>query len=558
MKILISILLLTACALYLARADESRTNQSTGSTSPPTLPHASVELPWNEFRTLWENTQAPKPPAPLTPEYAIVESRFILDWSADPTQIAASWIVDNFASEPRWVTLLPPDAILGPQNEDDAPAAIARQAGGIAFLLPQKGRTTFRALLLGTRESSPQGREVIRFPTGSPGITVVEIRNLPEDLEVGIPGGTAMRRNSAVATFVLAATATEASVVIKSTAKQQEAVWEWQAEAVVKPEATLLKYEVRVSATLLSGDGEVLRLPVPNGIRAPQIDAPGLESWSFVAGDPAHIELLWRDDTIRTRQFLLRYEQPLAFGSEDWTLITPPRSEAQSPTVLAVLTPAGLEISGAELRENAGEAPASQWLRAQLENREFVLLQSRGMNTVRAKNLPLAEPANLVISRMNAVTRIVKDGAVLTEIEASVRADAPGRWIVSLPAETELLRCTARGETIRPVRRGESLEIPILPSANEKEIKIHLSYTGKLNPLDPVAGGVVLSLPETAEFIDSVEWQLHFPSEFRVAGLESLAEILPAEPGQPLRLRQQLVRGSKIQAGIFYRKHGIE
>lgn len=554
----IPILFLTISTISCAPASEPSNQNSPAADQSPTLPRASVEMPWSEFETLWHKANTLDQPEPLLPGHAVVESRFILDWKTGPTKISATWTMENFAAEPRWVKVLPADAMLAPARGNSSPPSILRQTEGISFLLPQTGRFVFEATLLGTSEGGPEGREVVRFPVGWPGIAVLEIRNLPDGFEVQIPGAIALKNENSIPTFVLSSTTTEATIVVKNSAEQRQTLWEWQAETVMEPETSRLKYSVRVSASLLSGGGRILRLPLPQGIRAPLLKAPGVESWNFVDSDPAEIEITWRDDTIPTREFFLEYEQPLAFGTTEWTLLTPLRNQNQSPTVVAILAPANIEVTGEGLRENGSAFPASTWLRSHLENKEFIVLESSGLRTLGLHYLPLAEPANLAISKLLASTRIVKDGAVLTEIEAQVRANAPARWTLNLPADAQLLRCSADGEAIRPVQRGDALEIALPSSKDGRAIKIELSYTAKMEALDPVAGGVVLLLPKTGEFIDLVEWHLNLPAEYAVAGMESAAEILPAEPGQPLRLRQQLVRGSQVQVGLFYRKRGLD
>src|SRR3954462_5687119 len=97
-----------------------------------------------------------------------------------------------------------------------------------------------------------------------------------------------------------------------------------------------------------------------------------------------------------------------------------------------------------------------------MERRNYLVLL--GDAPVTAIWLPLVETAQAVVETATAKTRIVSDGALLTEIDYTIRHERALRWSVDLPEGAELLAASVEGQAVKPIARGEHVIEFALPS----------------------------------------------------------------------------------------------
>ena len=229
----------------------------------------------------------------------------------------------------------------------------------------------------------------------------------------------------------------------------------------------------------------------------------------------------------------------------------------KTENVIAILHTSAVELSGEGLTTRSDGPPVSEWMRHQIGARDVSFLRAGETGRVQVAWLPLAEPANLVIRSATYQTRIVPDGSILTEVEVHLERESAARWQFQLPAPARLLRVSLDGLPVRPIRRGDTLEIPLESSPRGNPATVILSYTDALPALDPVEGGLTLTLPATKTFIHSLHWSLRIPESYEVAGIESNAQVRPSGQQGHLELGQELIHDKTVQAEIFYRKRGL-
>ena len=127
-------------------------------------------------------------------------------------------------------------------------------------------------------------------------------------------------------------------------------------------------------------------------------------------------------------------------------------------------------------------------------------------------------------------------------------------WRVDMPADIELLSCTVAGKAVKPVSRESGVFEIALPAPNDAKSgsTVELTYTGRIDALDPVGGRVALELPRTSLFIERIEWSVALPPRCEVIAVEGNATVSKPASAGVVELRKDLCRGEKPAAGFFY------
>jgi hypothetical protein len=172
-------------------------------------------------------------------------------------------------------------------------------------------------------------------------------------------------------------------------------------------------------------------------------------------------------------------------------------------------------------------------------------------------NLPVAETAQAVVESALAKTRIVSDGALLTEIVYRIRHNRALPWIVNLPEGSELLEAKIDGQPVKPIDRGErNLEFS-LPTGRAASAVL-VSYTGKKPAFKPVSGQIAVELPQTGLLIHSLDWELRIPVAYEIAAFEGNVESAPCAKSDAtsrvIPLHKELCKNERPRAEFFYQK----
>jgi hypothetical protein len=174
-----------------------------------------------------------------------------------------------------------------------------------------------------------------------------------------------------------------------------------------------------------------------------------------------------------------------------------------------------------------------------------------------APSLPLVETAQAVVQTATAKTRIVSDGALLTEVAYDIRHDRALPWRVNLPEGSELLEAKVDGQPVQPVDRGERTLEFALPTGKQVSA-VFLSYTGKKPAFKPVSGQIAVELPQTDLLVHSLDWELRIPIAYEIAALEGNVESAPGANTDPssrvIPLHKELCKNERPRAEFFYQK----
>jgi len=230
-----------------------------------------------------------------------------------------------------------------------------------------------------------------------------------------------------------------------------------------------------------------------------------------------------------------------------------------SPAAINSLSVAGLPEKQTLRVPDATQLPAEKdrlsFRLPAIERIEFEIAPEQA--TAAAQNLPVAETAQAVVESGIAKTRIVSDGALLTEIVYKIRHNRALPWIVNLPEGSELLEAKIDGQSVKPIDRGErNLEFS-LPTARAVSAVL-VSYTGKKPAFKPVSGQIAVELPQTGLLIHTLDWELRIPVAYEIAAFEGNVESAPCAKSDAtsrvIPLHKELCKNERPRAEFFYQK----
>ncbi len=172
-------------------------------------------------------------------------------------------------------------------------------------------------------------------------------------------------------------------------------------------------------------------------------------------------------------------------------------------------------------------------------------------------NLPRVETAQAVVETATAKTRIVSDGALLTEIEYRIRHGRGLPWKLDLPEGSELLAAKIDGQPVSPIDRGERVLEFVLPNGKDLT-SVSISYTAKKPAFRPVSGQIAVELPQTDLLVHWLDWELRIPIAYEIAAFEGNVESVPGDAtdttSRVIPLHKELCKNERPRAEFFYQK----
>ncbi len=575
-------------------------------TALPTLDSGSVTLPYREWKTLWEAAQ-PKPvssapvKAPAPPvAFSVQSARYEIDLGVNARQATGKAVFEIADFVEGWTTVP-----LFPANEarlvgiEPEGTLVTVREGTYTLLLDAPGRRT--VTLHYTMDlvdgGSPQARSLrlngpsalvnelrvtgvpegflaedqnaspaLPAPPASPGgggageVATPWLFELPADLPITLPGVNAEDRQPAPPPV--------------------PSSWRGRAQSLVRYDEGQLVYKTRLRLAADSGTGLTAEFALPATANVLSMTGADLDRWRVTksaAGDTRQLEVSWKTpDTLR-RELSLEYALPQTVPDGDWHLVSPQivsQAGHLEGALYALPVMDGVEfVSGDEAGMPVAIGAPQQlprWLSDEIGSGTFVTVNldqpmtaNNSSALVRARRLPLIHTARATVEESRFHTRLVADGALLSEGTLSVRHDVPVTLTLTLPADAQLLSCSVQGHDALPVDRGQGRIDLTLPAEDRvKPTQVDLSYTGHLPALAPVEGQIALSLPETDLFVQTIFWDLQIPEGYELTALEGNVSLVvgteTSASNPPLiHLRKDLLKGEKPTAELFYQKRAV-
>ena len=566
----------------------------------PKISSGSVTLPYGELRALWEAAQ-PKPVAPAPAKvsapvpYSVQTARYTVQLDAELRQAnaQAAFEVLNFADGWMAVPLLPTGEARLMSVEPEG-ALVTVRDGFYTLLLDAPGH---RAVTLHFSADLPDGNvpqqtRVLRLTGLAALINELNVTGIPDGWIAEAPGAThtasptSNTNNNTSAIFHLAA-GLPLSLNLLSDQVSKPAppalpvpsVWQVEVQSVVRYEEGQLNYKTRLRASTDAGTGLTMALSLPAAVSILSVTGTDLDHWHTVkaeSGEVRRLEITWKTPDILRRELLLDYETLQASPEDEWRLVSPQvistGGRLQS-AFYALPSMEGMELTTGETGMVMPAADARQlpnWMAKEIGGSNFAVASSvqpapadNAALMVRARRLPLLHTAQTTIDESRFKTRLVTDGALLSEGELTVRHEGPSTLTLSLPEGAQLLTCTIDGSNTLPIDRGEGrIELALLAGTTNKPDQVRFSYTSRQKPLAPVSGQIALSLPQTDLFVQSLDWDLQIPDAYEVTALEGNVEVVTAAANSStvvsgIHLKKELLKAERPTAELFYQKRAV-
>jgi hypothetical protein len=524
--------------------------------SAPDLSEARVTLPYQELKALWQAAQRETPEKRKPPvEAALLAARYQLLLKNDQATGVVEFETQTFTDE--W-TVIP---LLGAQTQIDevepADAQLITREGRFALVTnrigKQKIRIKFAAKLTGTAEAAH-----FRLAIAPAAINTLSVAGIPEKQTLRIAGATQLSSEKDRAGYRLPAQDQLAFDVIpeKAAVPITPSRWKLDAQALVQFGDGKLNYTARLAANTEQGSGLTMELEFPPGVDVTKITGADLSDWQTTTTEnqSRRVQLRWQTRDVLRRELEVEYNfaQPLTGG--EWNLKSPQLSDGENnPPLYVVVPPPGLELAAAA--QNAGPRQLPAWLVEKTDGRNNQVFL--GDAPVAAKWLPLVETAQAVVETATAKTRIVSDGALLTELDYTIRHDRALRWSVDLPEGCELLAASIEGKPVKPIDRGSHVIEFSLPSG-KGITALALSYTAKKPPFKPVSGQIAVELPQTDLLVHWIDWELRIPVAYEIAAFEGNVESVPCDKtdggSRVVQLHKELCKNERPRVEFFYQK----
>ncbi|HYJ04777.1 MAG TPA: hypothetical protein VEX43_06565 [Chthoniobacterales bacterium] len=522
----------------------------------PDLTDARVTLPYPELKALWQAAQRETPEKRKPPvEAALLSARYQLILKGDQASGVVDYETQSFTDE--W-TVIP---LLGAQTQIDevepADVQLITREGHYALVTnrpgKQKVRIKFAAKMTGTTEGTH-----FRLPVSPAAINTLSVAGIPEKQTLRLADATQLSAEKDRASFRLPAREQLDFDVVpeKAVAPPLPSRWNLDAQALVQFRDGKLNYTARIAVHTDQGSGLTMELEYPAGVDVTKITGADLGDWQMTTAEnqTRRVHLRWQTRDILRRELDVEYNFPQSLSGGEWHLKSPRLLEGENNPPLYVVVPEqGLELTAATQTAVPRQLPS--WLLEKAEGKNYLVFL--GDAPVTAKWLPLVETAQAVVETATAKTRIVSDGALLTEIDYTIRHERALRWEVNLPEGCELLAARIEGQPVKPIDRGEHVLEFSLPSGKAVSA-IALSYTAKKPAFKPVSGQLAVELPQTALLIHRIDWELRIPVAYEIAAFEGNVESAPRgktdATSRAIQLHKELCKNERPRAEFFYQK----
>ncbi|MEY2497738.1 MAG: hypothetical protein QOD12_1294, partial [Verrucomicrobiota bacterium] len=511
---------------------------------------------YGELKTLWQAAQRETPEKRKPPvEAALLAARYQLTLKGDQATGVVEYETQSFTDE--W-TVIP---LLGAQTQIDevlpAEMQLITREGHYALVTnragKQKLRIRFAAKLTGTTDGS--NFRVVISPAA---INTLSVAGIPEQQTLRIADAILLSAEKDRASYRLPAQEQLAFEVIpeKAVVPPTPSRWKIDAQALVQFGEGKLNYIAHLAVNTEHGSGLTMELEFPAGVDVTKISGPDLGDWQATTSEnqSRRVHLRWQTRDVLRREVEVEYNfaQPLTGG--EWNLKSPRLLDGENNLPLyVVVPPQGLELTAATPSAGPRQLPA--WLVEKADGKNYAVFL--GDAPVAAKWLPLVETAQAVVETATAKTRIVSDGALLSEIDYTVRHERALRWSVDLPEGCELLAASIEGQPVKPIDRGEHVIEFSLPSG-KGVTAVALSYTAKKPAFKPVSGQIAVELPQTNLLVHWIDWQLRIPAAYEIAAFEGNVESAPCDKtdgtSRTIQLHKELCKNERPRAEFFYQK----
>jgi len=569
--------------------------------SIPELDGARVTLPYRELKSLWEASiqnlrsreQHSRDKSPVKSVTSAAEYR--VTTSEKNTQIDADYQIDLLTDSWHTIGLAGGDIALEKATVVEGKGEIILESGTYRLLTRTPGQTHLKLTFVAPPPKQwPEGQGLVLL-THAATINRILIEPGPAQ-EAGTAGNRIGIRSGAVP---ISSTSEEASTyhitprtrpahdptrivfevedpLLVAEEPPEASLWRLAGDIFACLDGTTLECLGQMTCDTEGGNPSSATFVFPSNVGRIHLEPQEVDSWKTRRNPDGtqSVFVHWKDQGARNHRLSIHYTVPQEPGAKALKLIVPAlalQNQDDSPTPIRIfIAPQdGLELGNRTAADNAAPSPPS-WIRERLDGQTpYALVAETAETTLPIRWIPRIETAQATVAEASFVSRLVIDGAMLTECHFKIAHNTPQEFQLDLPTGHQVLGCTVSGKQMSPLRRSPTLlGIPLPPPAVENSSDVTLSYTQKIDALDPVEGNVSLTLPQIPWFIHQLDWSLDFPQPLETEAVEGNVQLGPAaghgnrddNPSSPgtVRLHKKLCSGDRPSAEIYYRRRQLD
>jgi len=553
-----ALILASACPPYLLGQDD-----------PPSWrpEKAEVMLPYSELKLLWDAaSHTKKDPKEIPPPVdAVVRSLTAeLTIGEATVRLMAQFEVESLSSGWHSIPLLGGSApLIGVQPVD---ANVARQEDRYVILRKEPGIQNLNLEFAAPRQPGPREKLIELAPQNAT-VQILNVNGIPQDRTLEVNGKPVGSRDG-VASLPLPQDGDKVQISLSAALPPAVAAapstWRLSTQAVLRYEDGALHHVMRLFAQDQSGNGQHLRLQLPDHARGIEIRSEGLANQHAVRGAEGGLsyELTWEEAGTLDRRVELTFDTAISPLAPEWSLFVPrtPEEGAVQDALYVVILSQGLEIEGPGVIPGSSAERISDWYLEQIGNASFVSLQVNADAVIRSRWLPRRTTAQATIREAHFETQLEKNGQTLNRATFVIEHESALTWQLKLPPGCEVLRCTANDRATKPVARDDSsIEMALTPV--ESKSRVEISYTHRGTALEPIEGSTILTLPQTPLFIHKLDWKLEIPEVFVIHAVDGNVEVssqaAPSD-GHTVLLTKALCQGESPSVEVFYNRRSSD
>lgn len=535
----------------------------------PKLEGAEVRIPYTALKQLWDAaaaTSTKAPSAPL-PAGALLAVAYDADLSGSQVALEAEFRVESFTGQFEQIRLTGADWAVAAVEPAEARITVA--GDDLVLMAKDPGQQVVKVRFANQPLPSTADQPFLRLHTVPSAVTALTVKGIPEG-RILKSGPYLVTPTNGSAYLPLSAkggevtlTLGDASETPKPLPPPEPSEWTLQNEVLVYEDESTLRHEVHTLAAASNGSALEMTFFLPANTRSLKVEGDGLTSATTgrSVDGRTEVKVRWTQRDIMERELRLHYALPKLPLALEWEMRAPELSQEDRVKSLYVFpAQAGVEFKGDQLIGPVASSKLPRWVREARNDSEFFTISAGSATKVSSQLLPRLETASSVITKSSFTTKVVGDGAMMTDASLEIEHDASLRWSLTLPAKASLLKCSVDGTAVQPISRPDSvLEIPLTASSSSKGTlsKVSFSYTETKEKLQAVEGEASLELPLTPTFINEVLWRVELPTTYEVTATEGNLEQTPSDSASAAQFTKKLCRNERPQARLYYSKSGI-
>lgn len=497
-------------------------------------PRAEVTMPWSDFKTLYENGQAPKIKPAIAPlDFTIDHATYtgkVVGTGDDAYALIHVSLRGRMLKDNAWasVPLLSTNAALKVAKVNGQDAAIYLTDGYYTLITNQKG--AFSAELdVAMALMTADGETGFALPLAPSGATEVSFSvESAAAVDLVVAGGRGVVKTTVGNTHrvdavvpSLGSLAISWQKEVKDDAVKQETRIYAESQVLVGVSEGFLQGRANVNYTILHKGVDHLRVHVPTDVTVLDVQGPGLRDWKL--GADGNIDVALNYEALGAYRLTVDYERALS-GATQVPLVTA-LDVARSVTWVGVDARSAVEVVAGQatgaVAVDVRELPAA--LVGQTDYPVLLGYKSRDPAAVIPLEVKTHADVDMLVTLVDSAiidSLVTADGRRMTHLQYAVRNNRNQFLRVKLPEGAEVWSATVAGRGVKVAKGDGGILVPLVRSdASSGALSaflVDLVYVEAGADLG-TSGTEKITLPTVNAPTSQLQWTVYFPENAKIA-----------------------------------------